>query len=169
MSPRERRCTSGYRPSPHPSSSRPARTRTLLRRSPHPKTSSRPLSRLPGPTLPPPATLNRRPRLWQEDTVIGLRQAQQHLPDITLAALGWARANDPDFPTSVGKRGAELLYRVGDIKKWACNRAPRRPGTRPGLTASGPGVREPALSGPADTIPSSWRTPGTAQKRNTAP
>ncbi|TBO55929.1 hypothetical protein EYS09_30645, partial [Streptomyces kasugaensis] len=65
--------------------------------------------------------------------------------------------------------GAELLYRVGDIKKWACNRPRAASGTRPGLTAPGPGVREPALSGSADTIPSSWRTPGTAQKRNTAP
>lgn len=85
--------------------------------------------RTPWPDPAPPATLNRRPRLWQEDTVIALRQAQQHLPDITLAALGWARANDPDFPTSARKRGAELLYRVGDIKKWACNRPRAASGT----------------------------------------
>ncbi|MEW1724732.1 DUF87 domain-containing protein [Streptomyces sp. NPDC093109] len=57
------------------------------------------------------------------DAVVGLRKAQQdHLPEITLAALRWARANDPDFPSSVDKRGAELLYRVGDLKKWARNR-----------------------------------------------
>ncbi|MFD4833293.1 helicase HerA domain-containing protein [Streptomyces uncialis] len=63
------------------------------------------------------------------DAAVGLRTAQQnHLPDITLAALRWARANDPDFPPTVGNRGAEFLYRVGDLKKWARNR-PR--GTSP--------------------------------------
>ncbi|MFI6530713.1 helicase HerA domain-containing protein [Streptomyces uncialis] len=58
-----------------------------------------------------------------DDAAVGLRKAQQnHLPGITLAALRWARANNPDFPKPVGKRGAELLYRVGDLKKWARNR-----------------------------------------------
>ncbi|MER6916698.1 DUF87 domain-containing protein [Streptomyces sp. NPDC000594] len=57
------------------------------------------------------------------DVAVGLRTAQQnHLPGITLAALRWARANDPDFPPTVGKRGAEFLYHPGDLKKWARNR-----------------------------------------------
>jgi len=62
--------------------------------------------------------------------VVGLRKAQQdHLPNLTLAALRWARANDPDFPDPVGKRGAELLYRVGDLKRWARNRPRAAVGT----------------------------------------
>ncbi|MGW1503361.1 hypothetical protein ACWCQW_33255 [Streptomyces mirabilis] len=32
-----------------------------------------------------------------------------------------ARANDPSFPAPSGKRGAELLYRVGDLKRWGRN------------------------------------------------
>ncbi|MEV6297356.1 hypothetical protein AB0M41_44890 [Streptomyces sp. NPDC051896] len=49
---------------------------------------------------------------------MGLRKAQaEHLPHLTRAALRWARANDPDFPASVDKRGAELLYRVGGLKR----------------------------------------------------
>ncbi|WP_367141233.1 MULTISPECIES: helicase HerA domain-containing protein [Streptomyces] len=57
------------------------------------------------------------------DELLGLRQAQQkHLPDITLTTLRWARANDPDFPASAGKKGVELLYRVSDLKRWARNR-----------------------------------------------
>ncbi|PWI05892.1 hypothetical protein DIZ27_36865 [Streptomyces sp. NWU339] len=32
------------------------------------------------------------------------------------------RKPDLKFPGSVDKRGAELLYRVGDLKKWARNR-----------------------------------------------
>lgn len=58
-----------------------------------------------------------------DDQAVGLRQAHEHhLPDITLAALRFARANDPSFPAPAGKRGAELLYRVGDLKRWARNR-----------------------------------------------
>ncbi|WKU42613.1 pRL2-11 [Streptomyces sp. VNUA116] len=57
------------------------------------------------------------------DELLGLRQAQmKHLPDITLTTLRWARANDPDFPASAGKKGVELLYRVSDLKRWARNR-----------------------------------------------
>jgi hypothetical protein len=49
---------------------------------------------------------------------VGLRKAQaEHLPQLTLAALRRARANDPDFPASLDKRGAELRYRVGDLKR----------------------------------------------------
>ncbi|MFE7840819.1 hypothetical protein ACFU53_33630 [Streptomyces sp. NPDC057474] len=54
---------------------------------------------------------------------------QNHLPDITLAALRSARANDPSFPGPAGKRGAELLYRVGDLKRWARNRPRAASGT----------------------------------------
>jgi hypothetical protein len=61
---------------------------------------------------------------------VGLREAHEHhLPDVTLAALRYARANDPAFPGSVDKRGAELLYRVGDLKKWARNRPRAAVGT----------------------------------------
>ncbi|MFG2630018.1 helicase HerA domain-containing protein [Streptomyces sp. NPDC048473] len=65
-----------------------------------------------------------------DDQAVGLREAaQHHLPDITLAALRFARANDPTFPSPAGKRGAELLYRVGDLKKWARNRPRAATGT----------------------------------------
>ncbi|MGW8361862.1 hypothetical protein ACWGK1_14990 [Streptomyces wedmorensis] len=62
--------------------------------------------------------------------MVGLRKAQQaHLTNLTLAALRRARANDPDFPAPAGKRGAELLYRVGDLKQWARNRPRGAAGT----------------------------------------
>ncbi|MFY4722214.1 pRL2-11 [Streptomyces sp. LaBMicrA B280] len=65
-----------------------------------------------------------------DDQAVGLRQAaEHHLPGITLAALRFARANDPAFPDPAGKRGAELLYRVGDLKKWARNRPRAATGT----------------------------------------
>ncbi|WP_055591561.1 hypothetical protein [Streptomyces hirsutus] len=38
-------------------------------------------------------------------------------------------ANDPDFPASADKRGAELLYRIGDLKKWVRNRPRGAAGT----------------------------------------
>ncbi|OKK05329.1 pRL2-11 [Streptomyces sp. CB02488] len=73
------------------------------------------------PAVPPPS--NPAPAPDPDNAVVGLRKAQQdHLPEITLAALRWARANDPDFPGSVDKRGTELLYRASDLKKWARNR-----------------------------------------------
>ncbi|MEU6504496.1 pRL2-11 [Streptomyces californicus] len=62
-----------------------------------------------------------------DDQAVGLRQAaEHHLPGITLAALRFARANDPAFPTPAAKRGTELLYKARDLKKWARNR-PRAP------------------------------------------
>ncbi|BDT39594.1 pRL2-11 [Streptomyces yaizuensis] len=65
-----------------------------------------------------------------DDQAVGLREAaEHHLPGITLAALRFARANDPAFPDPVDKRGAELLYRVGDLKKWARNRPRAATGT----------------------------------------
>ncbi|WJY43179.1 hypothetical protein QT196_38590 (plasmid) [Streptomyces sp. P9-2B-2] len=61
---------------------------------------------------------------------MGLREAHEHhLPDVTLVALRYARANDATFPGSAGKRGAELLYRVSDLKKWARNRPRAASGT----------------------------------------
>ncbi|OEJ21831.1 hypothetical protein AR457_41150 [Streptomyces agglomeratus] len=65
-----------------------------------------------------------------DDQAVGLREAHQHhLPDITVAALRYARANDRTFPKPVDKRGAELLYRVGDLKRWARNRPRAATGT----------------------------------------
>ncbi|MGA4844806.1 helicase HerA domain-containing protein [Streptomyces sp. G5(2025)] len=79
-------------------------------------------------TATPPATPV--PVVVDEDQAVGLREAaEHHLPGITLAALRFARANDPAFPGSAGKRGAELLYRVGDLKKWARNRPRAATGT----------------------------------------
>jgi len=61
---------------------------------------------------------------------VGLREAHEHhLPEITLAALRYARANDHTFPDFASKRGAELLYRVGDLKRWARNRPRAAVGT----------------------------------------
>ncbi|MER8162711.1 hypothetical protein [Streptomyces sp. NPDC094472] len=65
---------------------------------------------------------------------VGLRGARgHHLPDITLAALRYVRASGPTSPGSVDKRGAELLYRVRDLKKWARN----RPRAASGITGLG--------------------------------
>lgn len=60
---------------------------------------------------------------------VGLREAAEHHLPYTLAALRYARANDRTFPGPVDKRGAELLYRVGDLKKWARNRPRAASGT----------------------------------------
>jgi hypothetical protein len=67
-----------------------------------------------------------------DDQAVALREAyEKHLEGVrSLDALRWARANDPDFPAPVGKRGVELLYRgVGDLKKWARNRPRAASGT----------------------------------------
>ncbi|WP_053640275.1 MULTISPECIES: hypothetical protein [unclassified Streptomyces] len=64
--------------------------------------------------------------------MLGLRAAyEQHLSETvaSLDALRWARQNDPDFPAPTGKRGAELLYRLGDLKRWARNRPRAASGT----------------------------------------
>ncbi|MFF5435461.1 hypothetical protein ACFY5K_36395 [Streptomyces griseofuscus] len=79
-------------------------------------------------TAPPPTTPV--PAVVDEDQAVGLREAaEHHLPGITLFALRFARANDSTFPGPAGKRGAELLYRVGDLKKWARNRPRAATGT----------------------------------------
>lgn len=76
------------------------------------------------------ATSPAEPAPVDDDQAVGLRQAaEHHLPGITLAALRFARANDPAFLGSIDKRGAELLYRVGDLKKWARNRPRAATGT----------------------------------------
>ncbi|WP_405987986.1 hypothetical protein [Streptomyces sp. NBC_00986] len=65
-----------------------------------------------------------------DDQAVGLREAHGHrLPEITLVALRYARAHDPAFPAPADKRGAELLYRGGDLKRWACNRPHAAVGT----------------------------------------
>ncbi|MEU5972022.1 pRL2-11 [Streptomyces globisporus] len=74
-----------------------------------------------------PATPPADPVPDDDDQAVGLRRAaEHHLPGITLAALRFARANDPTFPTPAAKRGTELLYSVHDLKRWARNR-PRAP------------------------------------------
>ncbi|MFE9403999.1 pRL2-11 [Streptomyces sp. NPDC006530] len=81
-------------------------------------------------TTTPPATPAPAPAVVDDDQAVGLREAaEHHLPDITLAALRFARANDQTFPSPAGKRGAELLYRVGDLRKWARNRPRAATGT----------------------------------------
>ncbi|WP_199550309.1 pRL2-11 [Streptomyces sp. N35] len=61
------------------------------------------------------------------EELLGLRAIQEkHLPGITLAALRRARADDPEFPPGVEKRGAEMLYRASDLIRWERNR-PRNP------------------------------------------
>lgn len=40
----------------------------------------------------------------------------------SLDTARWARANDPDFPSAVGKCGQELLYRPDDLARWEANR-----------------------------------------------
>lgn len=69
---------------------------------------------------PPPAV----PAPADDDQEVGLRAAfENHLPGVaSLDALRTARASDRTFPQPVGKRGVELLYRVGDLKRWARNR-----------------------------------------------
>ena len=76
------------------------------------------------------ATSTTTPAAVDDDQAVGLREAHEHhLPEITLAALRYARANDPSFPAFAGKRGAELLYRVGDLQRWARNRPRAAVGT----------------------------------------
>uniref|UniRef100_UPI002F916557 helicase HerA domain-containing protein n=1 Tax=Streptomyces longwoodensis TaxID=68231 RepID=UPI002F916557 len=78
----------------------------------------------------PAATSPANPSPVYDDQAVGLREAHQHhLPDITVAALRYARANDSTFPKPVDKRGTELLYRVGDLKRWARNRPRAATGT----------------------------------------
>ncbi|MCI4041384.1 hypothetical protein [Streptomyces sp. TRM75563] len=40
-----------------------------------------------------------------------------------------SRAKDRTFPKAVDKRGTELLYRAGDLKRWARNRPRAATGT----------------------------------------
>ncbi|CAM2816467.1 RNA polymerase sigma-70 factor, sigma-B/F/G subfamily [Streptomyces albus] len=71
-----------------------------------------------------------------EDTLVGLRRAEQLLGGLTLAALRWARANDDAFPAPAGKRGTQFLYRLGDLETWAA----QRPRAAARLGRSGPGT-----------------------------
>ncbi|MEU1223074.1 hypothetical protein [Streptomyces microflavus] len=115
----------GLPPAPEPPASgdRPADARNLT-----PAPAAAPGELTANATAPPPATP--APAVVDDDQAVGLREAHQHhLPDITVAALRYARANDRTFPKPVGKRGAELLYRVGDLKRWARNRPRAAVGT----------------------------------------
>jgi hypothetical protein len=77
-----------------------------------------------------PATSSSAPAVVDDGQAVGLGEAHEyHLPEITLAALRYARAHDPSFPGFAAKRGAELLYRVGDLKRWARNRPRAAVGT----------------------------------------
>ncbi|MFD8823802.1 helicase HerA domain-containing protein [Streptomyces sp. NPDC059605] len=97
-------------------------------RNPTPPPAAAPAAPAANATATPPTTPS--PAVVDDDQAVGLRQAaDHHLPGITLAALRFARANDPAFPDPAGKRGAELLYRVGDLKKWARNRPRAATGT----------------------------------------
>ncbi|MGW5446854.1 hypothetical protein [Streptomyces asiaticus] len=110
-------------PEPPASGDRPADARNL---TPTPATAPGELAA--NATATPPATP--APAVVDDDQAVGLREAaEHHLPGITLAALRFARANDPTFPGSAGKRRAALLYRVGDLKKWARNRPRAATGT----------------------------------------
>lgn len=63
-----------------------------------------------------------------EDEQIGLREAIDR--DVvwgSLAAVRKARTRDPEFPDSVGMRGQEALYRVGDLQRWQRNRPRQAP------------------------------------------
>ncbi|MEV7906614.1 hypothetical protein [Streptomyces anulatus] len=66
-----------------------------------------------------------------DDQAVGLREAfENHLPGVaSLDALRFARAKDRTFPKPVEKRGTELLYRAGDLKRWARNRPRAATGT----------------------------------------
>ncbi|HEX3961152.1 MAG TPA: hypothetical protein VHZ03_31795 [Trebonia sp.] len=57
----------------------------------------------------------------------GLREAVENgIVPISLAALRWARANDPEFPEAKGKRGQEMLYPAEDLIRWERNRERNR-------------------------------------------
>jgi hypothetical protein len=81
----------------------------------------------PAPAADPAATSPAAP--VDDDHAVGLREAAEHHLPYTLAALRYARANDRTLPGPVGKRGAELLYRVSDVKRWARNRPRAAVGT----------------------------------------
>ncbi|MGA5873990.1 pRL2-11 [Streptomyces cinereoruber] len=87
-----------------------------------------PLTLLKPPAPPTPGTAPVPERIQpDQEQGVGLRAAQKELPGTTLAALRWARANDPDFPAHIGKQGREHLYRLEDLQRWSRNR-PRATG-----------------------------------------
>ncbi|WP_103509013.1 pRL2-11 [Streptomyces sp. SM13] len=87
-----------------------------------------PIAPAPAPAAEPvtvPATSPTTPAPDDDDQAVGLREAyDKHLSETvaSLDAVRRARHDDPEFPTPVGKRGAEFLYRVGDLKRWVRNR-----------------------------------------------
>ncbi|MFG2768665.1 pRL2-11 [Streptomyces rubiginosohelvolus] len=79
----------------------------------------------------PAATPSANPAPVDDDQAVGLREAfENHLPGVvSLDALRFARAKDRTFPKPVDKHGTELLYRAGDLKRWARNRPRAATGT----------------------------------------
>ncbi|WP_030063314.1 hypothetical protein [Streptomyces natalensis] len=101
---------------------------------------------------------------------MGLREAHEHhLPGITLAAPRYARTNNPTFPRSVDKRGAEFLYRPSDLKRWARNRPRADSGTTAWTdhTCWAAEGCNPAVSGPASVEPRVRRPAGVAGEGST--
>ncbi|MFH8628010.1 pRL2-11 [Streptomyces vietnamensis] len=88
-------------------------------------------------------------RVGGEDPLVGLREAQRELEGTSLAALRWARRNDPEFPEHIGKAGVEYLYRLDELHHWARNR-PRRDttdrSTKRGRCGSADGQTAPGKS-----------------------
>ncbi len=104
------------------SGDRPADARSLV-----PATAAAPGELTANATATPPATP--ASVVVDDDQAVDLPEAAEHRLPGALAALRFARADDPAFPGPAGKRGAELLYRIGDLKKWARNRPRAATGT----------------------------------------
>jgi hypothetical protein len=58
-----------------------------------------------------------------ESEPLGLREAiDSGALTCSLDVARWARANDPEFPRTRGKRGQEFLYLPGELAAWQANR-----------------------------------------------
>lgn len=88
----------------------------------------------------PPVAVAEQPALLRKEPTevpVGLRKAQEELlPELTLNAIRWARANDPDFPKHASKKGAELLYLPSDLVRWGRNRQRASTNTTPSFEDS---------------------------------
>ncbi|RCG20261.1 SigB/SigF/SigG family RNA polymerase sigma factor [Streptomyces reniochalinae] len=113
------RLRDGMTPAGEPAPQRPEQTCTAAPDAPEAWAPPPPAPRgkpVPSSDTPPAASAG------DDGDLVDLRQVPAHLPDTTLAALRWARANDPAFPAASGKRGNALLYGLGDLRHWAANR-----------------------------------------------
>lgn len=122
------------------------------------------------------ATPPAQPAPADDDQALGLREAyDNHLSETvaSLDALRRARHDDPEFPP----RSASAAPRSSTASATSRSGPATGPAPAPPTSTDRPGPRatksaNTGLSGSADTIPPSWRTPGspdTAQKRNTTP